>query len=96
MHCLKLRVVLDMATEIFTKAEFEKKALPVHKTTGEKMWESLGLINGEEVYSIKIDDNTAIQVRSSIKQNGVCAENSADSIRAWLTTTDGSPLGSKV
>jgi len=85
-----------MATETFTKQDFERKALPVNKTTGEQMWESLGLQNGEEAYSVKIDKDTSILVRSSVKPNGVCAGTGEDSIRAWLTTSDGKPLGSKV
>ena len=82
--------------EIFTKADFETKALPINKNSGEKMWTSLGLQNGEETYSVRIDEDTSILVRSSVKPNGVCATTGKDSIRAWLVTSTGRPLGSKV
>tara|TARA_R110000787_G_scaffold61866_2_gene139968 strand:+ start:1269 stop:1691 length:423 start_codon:yes stop_codon:yes gene_type:complete len=60
------------------------------------MWESLGLKSGEETYAVQIDERTRIEIRSSIGPNGVAAGTGEDSIRAWLTTTDGDPLGSKV
>lgn len=85
-----------MATETFTKAEFEAKALPFHKKTGNQMWTPLGIKGGEEAYAVIIDDDTRIEVRSSVDSSGVCASTGEDSIRAWLTKTDGSPLGSKV
>lgn len=84
-----------MAVEIFTADEFES-ALPVHKETGEQLWESAGIIQGEYTYRIFISPAVFIQIRSSIKENGFSADTGKDSIRAWLTDTDGAPLGSKV
>ena len=81
--------------DTFTKAEFEN-ALPIHRTTGKKLWVSKGIRNGEEVYTLPIDDKTAIEIRSSVKSDGVCASTGKDSIRMWLTDTSGAPLGSKV
>jgi hypothetical protein len=85
-----------MSIEIFTKDEFETQALPVNKVTGDRMWKHLGIIGGEHTYSIKIDNHTAIEVRSSIDKSGYSAEVGEDSIRAWLTDSNGLPLGSKV
>jgi hypothetical protein len=85
-----------MATELFTKDEFETRALPLHRTTKEKLWKELGIVQGEYAYSIQIDSKTNIHIRSSIGSSGVCASNGDDSIRAWLTDSEGNPLGSKV
>lgn len=79
----------------FTKEQFEK-ALPVHKVTGQPLWESRGLENGEFVYYLPIDPMAGILVRSSIDGSGYAAATGEDSIRAWLVKPDGSPLGSKV
>lgn len=85
-----------MSIEIFTKAEFETQALPRHKVSGVALWNHLGLVAGEHSYSIKIDENTGIEVRSSVGSTGFSAENGKDSIRAWLIDSKGNPLGSKV
>ncbi len=85
-----------MATELFTKEEFETRALPVHKQTQERLWKELGLIQGEYAYSIAIDPHTNIHLRSSIDSSGICATTGENSIRAWLTDSEGNNLGSKV
>lgn len=82
-------------TEVFTLEEF-KKALPVNKNTGEPLAKSLGFRDGEEVFEMVIDDYSAISIRSSIKGDGKAAATGKDSIRAWLVTREGKPLGSKV
>lgn len=83
--------------ERFTRETFEQ-ALPVHKDTGEPLWEPLGLVSGEYSYRIPINGgHVAIEVRSSIDNAGIAAESGSDSIRAWLLDTHtGKPLGSKV
>lgn len=83
-----------MATEIFTKSEFEK-ALPRNSQNVE-VWESTGLQTGEYTYSIRINDSCAISIRSSVRANGHCADTGKDSIRAWLVGNDDKPVGSKV
>lgn len=88
-----------MPVEIFTQAEFESKALPTSKTSGEKLWKYAGLQNGEHTYLVPVSgvENIAIEVRSSVHSNGVSAETGADSIRCWIVDTlSGKPWGSKV
>lgn len=85
-----------MSIEIFTKEEFEQKALPIHSKTKEKMWEHLGLISGEHAYKIKIDSKSAIEVRSSVGNSGISASTGEDSIRAWIVDSNNLPMGSKV
>lgn len=79
----------------FTQKQFES-ALPIHKTTGQPLWESRGFEYGELVYYIPIDSMAGIIVRSSIDRSGLAAATGEDSIRAWLTDNQGQPLGSKV
>lgn len=74
--------------EYFTKLEFEQ-ALP----TG--YWSYSGLIDGEHTYSIEITPDIFITIRSSVKNDGQSADTGKDSIRAWLCSSDGKPLGSK-
>lgn len=81
--------------DTFTKKEFEA-ALPRNKETGEPMWDHIGIIQGEHAYQIKIDSDSAIEIRSSVSGSGVSAASGKDSIRAWLVGSDGLPLGSKV
>lgn len=80
--------------DTFTPDEFEA-ALPVHKETKQPLWKSEGLIDGEYAYSLSINSDIIIQIRSSIHPNGYSAEVGKDSIRVWLADKDGQPLGSK-
>lgn len=83
-------------TEEFSKEEFEA-ALPVHKATNMPLWTYKGVEAGEHSYLIKIDNKTAIEVRSSVRVGGKAAATGKDSIRAWLIELpSGGPLGSKV
>lgn len=84
-----------MAVETFSKADFEA-ALPVAKKDGSKLWVSTGLLQGEHTYSIPVNDSCAITIRSSVKSSGYSAECGKDSIRAWLSDSEGRPVGSKV
>lgn len=79
----------------FTRDEFEK-ALPIHKTTGQPLWECRGFMDGELVYYMPIDPKAGLIIRSSIDHSGLAADTGEDSIRAWLAQPDGTPLGSKV
>jgi hypothetical protein len=79
----------------FTREQFEA-ALPINKHTGKTMWVGNGVQSGEYTYTIPIDGQVSIFVRSSVRSYGVSALSGEDSIRAWLVTSDGNPLGSKV
>lgn len=72
--------------DIFTRERFEN-ALPVHKTSGEKLWKSLGLYKGEYVYVVPVyEGEIEIIVRSSVGISGVSADTGEDSIRCWLSS----------
>ena len=79
---------LTMPIETFSKQEFESKLDYLEP-------QSLGIIQGEEAYLIKLDGQVSIMVRSSVKEDGYSADTGQDSIRAWLVSGD-KPLGSKV
>lgn len=73
--------------ERFTKAQFEA-ALPVNQADGSKLWESLGLINGEQEYAIPvyvdgIKTNKRVHIRSSITSSGIAGDTGENSIRLW-------------
>jgi hypothetical protein len=87
-----------MAVDVFTKEEFEKQALPVNKDTGAPLWDYLGLRDGEHAYLVKMPkNNVGIEVRSSVKANGVSAATGKDSIRCWLVDQiTKEPMGSKI
>ena len=72
-----------MSVDIFDKETFEK-SLPRSKS-GKAWCKSAGLKNGEETFIFPIDDNSQIEIRSSIDSSGVSASTGKDSIRAWLT-----------
>lgn len=73
-----------MATERFTKEEFEK-ALPEHRETGAALWRPLGLVQGEYSYEVSVPNtNKRIVIRSSVKGNGRAASTGQDSIRHWV------------
>jgi hypothetical protein len=85
-----------MTVDTFSRDQFEA-ALPRHKDTGDKLWEYVGLKDGEHCYWMQVDPVVAIFIRSSIRSNGVSAKAGEDSIRAWLVVMEGlKPLGSKV
>jgi hypothetical protein len=80
----------------FTIEQFEN-ALPVNKKTGEKMWESLGLMNGEYTFLVPIHEFASILIRSSIDRSGVSADSGEDSIRPLLVDPKTyQPVGSKL
>jgi len=82
--------------DIFTKDQFEA-ALPSDKATGKRLWEYVGLIQGEHTYRVKpFALPYAIEVRSSVKGNGTSAGTGEDSIRCWITTDTGAPFGGKI
>ena len=59
-----------MPVEQFTREQFEA-ALPMHKSTGDPLWESLGLVSGEYTYAVAVLDGTQptnkrVVVRSSV------------------------------
>lgn len=70
-------------TERFTKEEFEC-FLPKHKETGQKLWTSLGLVQGEYTYLIHVKAHVYIMVRSSVMADGYAADTADNSIRLWL------------
>ena len=76
-----------MATEIFSKNEFEA-ALPTHKLTNAALWQSKGLVDGEYVYYVPVNENAGIMIRSSIGASGYAASTGEDSIRLWLSGPD--------
>ncbi len=84
-----------MATERFTKAEFEA-ALPTNKNTGDDLWTPVGLEENEYAYLLPVKQGVAIKIRSSVRSDGYAAGTGADSIRAWLVGGKLQPLGSKV
>jgi hypothetical protein len=79
----------------FDKYVFEA-ALPKDKTTGLPLWLSKGLVDGEYSYSMGAPQGLLIQIRSSVRSNGLAAETGKDSIRVWLSDRLGNPTGSKV
>lgn len=84
--------------EKFSKEEFEK-ALPVNKTSGEKLWRCLGLVEGEYTYILPVMIKGVyfvnIEIRSSIDSTGYAKNTGEDSIRLYFML-DGKPHGSKV
>lgn len=87
-----------MSVEIFSKEQFEKNALPVHKVTKQPLWKYIGLVDGEHAYLIALpNNNVGIEVRSSVRSNGFSADTGKDSIRCWLVDcTTKKPMGSKI
>ncbi len=82
--------------EQFIRDEFEN-ALPVSKVTGDRLWASLGLVDGEFAYIIPVTPYASIMVRSSVKANGISASNGKDSIRMWIVDPSSmKPRGSKI
>lgn len=78
-----------MTIETFSKKQFEE-ALP------QGFWTYAGLDKGEHTYNIEITPDILIHIRSSVDSSGYSASTGEDSIRAWLISSGGRPLGSKV
>lgn len=76
--------------EQFTKEDFEN-----YLSSNHSPFEPLGLIKGEYAYSLLLDNQVSITVRSSVKENGLSANVGKDSIRVWLVFGN-KPLGSKI
>jgi hypothetical protein len=74
----------------FTKEDFEN-----YLQSNQSPFQPLGLIDGEETYTLPLDNQVSITVRSSIEGDGLSAGVGKDSIRCWLVSGD-KPLGSKV
>lgn len=86
-----------MAVEIFTKEDFEQKALPKLKNSNEPAWKSLGLVQREYAYLVPLPNDTAIHVRSSVDESGNSAGRGEDSIRCWIVDAKtGQPMGGKI
>ena len=83
-----------MSTVRFTRAQFEA-ALPCLKGTRQPLWISYGVVGGEYSYGVPIKPGVVIIVRSSVKMDGLAADTAKDSIRCWLASPTGQPLGSK-
>lgn len=81
--------------DVFTLEQFEA-ALPVSTKTGKPLWHKEGFVEGEYCYSIRVNEDVWIQIRSSVKEDGMSARTGKDSIRAWLTDGDNNPLGTKL
>lgn len=80
----------------FSLSEFEQ-ALPINKKTGARLWEPVGLLQGEWVYRIPVGGSGRIfiTVRSSVRADGHSADTAKDSIRAWLCDDRGKALAGK-
>ncbi len=63
----------------FSKEQFEQALFNIHPGH-----ERLGLVSGEEVYTIPVNGHTRLTVRSSIDRAGYAADSGEDSIRLWL------------
>jgi hypothetical protein len=88
-----------MAIDRFSRETFEA-ALPKHKETGETLCTPAGVVDGEYTYCMKVrelgEHIIFINIRSSVRPDGVAADTGEDSIRCWLTDEDNKPVGSKV
>lgn len=65
--------------EKFSKTEFEDALFTVYP-----LCQSIGLIDGEECYSLAVNDTARLMIRSSIDSSGFAASSGEDSIRLWL------------
>lgn len=82
-------------TERFTRSQFEE-ALPRHKSSGQVLWNSLGLFEGEYCYEVPVRGNVFIKIRSSVMSDGIAADTAANSIRCWLVDETGHPISNKL
>jgi len=81
----------------FDRVAFEA-ALPCIGCIGKvnKLWNYMGIQDGEHVYTVPVRPGVLIFIRSSIRTDGLAAESAKDSIRCWLASDGkGTPLGSK-
>lgn len=77
----------------FDRSRFQA-ALP--SLAGQPLWQRLGIVAGEYCYIIPVHPGVLIYIRSSIRDDGLAAASSKDSIRLWLAAdANGKPLGSK-
>lgn len=75
-----------MTIDIFNQSQFEAALAP-------HTFKSLGYVGQELTYEIPVDAKVSIEIRSTIWRDGLSATNGEDSIRMWLRTADGKPLG---
>lgn len=75
-----------MTVEIFNSKTFEDALGHLES------YESLGIINGEFSYKVSLDGQSALMIRSSVKENDLSASSSQDSIRVWLVGNENNPL----
>ena len=95
-----------MATEEFTRNEFEK-ALTEMSKTGKQLWEYVGVIKGEHVYRIPVMRSKSlsevgtptglfVMINSSVSSWTNVADGSGEnSIRIWVVDSDGNPMFKK-
>lgn len=79
-----------MPVDIFGRPEFEAAL-----TATGREWRHKGVVKGEHVYLVAANHGLLIEVRSSI-HGDTSADCGDDSIRSWLVTTDGKPVGGKM
>jgi hypothetical protein len=84
----------------FSREEFEA-AIPAGRwitgpNKGHEFWTSMGIVNGEFQYVMRVNDLVFIMIRSSVRPDGFAAETGADSIRCWLVDENHEPLANKV
>jgi DNA helicase-2/ATP-dependent DNA helicase PcrA len=90
-----------MSVDVFGREEFEKALTVALKGTDLK-WQEVGYHGNELHYAIPVhafsdlDNYVAVEINSTIRENGRSAGSGEDSIRAWLADADGQPLGNKV
>lgn len=83
-----------MPTERFTRQEFEEA---LHAAREWKNVTPQGLKQGEYSYALDFGSpHTLLELRSSIDATGIARDTGDDSIRAWMISKDGKPLGGKV
>ncbi len=77
--------------DTFTKEDFE-----AYLNSNHSPFEYVGLNKGEHTYSLSLDNQTSITIRSSVRDDSLSADVGKDSIRCWLIEKDNKPLGSKI
>lgn len=76
--------------DTFTKEDFED-----YLSANYTPFEYVGLDKGEHTYSISLDNQVSIAIRSSVRNDSLSADVGKDSIRFWLEN-DGKPISSKM
>lgn len=79
-----------MTIDTFTKEDFE-----AYLTSNHSPFQYTGLDKGEHTYSLSLDNQVSITIRSSIRDDSLSAGVGKDSIRVWLES-NGKPISSKV